>query len=148
MLDNFSCIKCRLLTFFNINIFKKFSSRTLSECQTVWIQIRTDILSVLIWIQNVSKGYQQTTIVTTSKKRVNKNSITSGSALFAMVKTNFWDRNTKILGNHNLWPLEIYYGQSKHHCIKLDGIFHLIRKGPQQVSLMMDWLQCQSTHGR
>ena len=65
-----------------------------------------------------------------------------------MVKTNFWDRKTMILGNHNLWPLEIYNGQSKHHCIKLDGIFHLIRKGLQQVSLRMDWLQCQSTRGK
>ena len=41
----------------------------LSECQMVWIQIRTDILSVLIWVQTVSKGYQQTTKVATSKKR-------------------------------------------------------------------------------
>ena len=31
------------------------------ECQTVWIQIRTDILSVLICVQTVCKGYQQTT---------------------------------------------------------------------------------------
>ena len=30
-------------------------SGTLSECQTVWIQIRTDILSVLIWVQTVAK---------------------------------------------------------------------------------------------
>ena len=29
------------------------------ECQTVWIQIRTDIMSVLIWIQIVCKAYQQ-----------------------------------------------------------------------------------------
>ena len=33
-------------------------SGTLSECQTLWIQIRTDILSVLIWVQTVCKGYQ------------------------------------------------------------------------------------------
>ena len=41
----------------------------LSECQTVWIQIRTDVLLVLIWIQNVCKGYQQTTKVATSMER-------------------------------------------------------------------------------
>ena len=29
--------------------------------QTVWIQIRTDILSVLIWIKTVCKRYQETT---------------------------------------------------------------------------------------
>ena len=39
----------------------KFLSGTLSECQRVWIQIRTDVLSVLIWIQTVCKGYQQVT---------------------------------------------------------------------------------------
>ena len=33
----------------------------LSQSQTVWIQIRTNIVSVLIWVQNVSKGYPQTT---------------------------------------------------------------------------------------
>ena len=35
----------------------------LSECQTVWIQIRPDILSGLIWVQTVHKGYRQTTLV-------------------------------------------------------------------------------------
>ena len=32
-------------------------------CQTVWIQIRPDILSGLIWVQIVCTGYQQTTLV-------------------------------------------------------------------------------------
>ena len=41
-----------------------------SECQTVWIQIRPDMLSGLIWVQTVHKGYQQTTTVTTSRGRV------------------------------------------------------------------------------
>ena len=36
----------------------------------VWIQIRTDILSVLIWVQTVCKGYQQTTKVAARKERV------------------------------------------------------------------------------
>ena len=31
-----------------------------SECQTVWIQIRPDILSGTIWVLTVCKGYQQT----------------------------------------------------------------------------------------
>ena len=34
-----------------------------SECQTVWIQIRSNILSGLIWVQTVCKVYQQTTQV-------------------------------------------------------------------------------------
>ena len=37
----------------------------------IWIQIRTDILMVLIWVQIVFKSYQQTTKVGASKERVN-----------------------------------------------------------------------------
>ena len=36
--------------------FQKIPSGTWSECQTVWIQIKTDILLVLIWVQTVCKG--------------------------------------------------------------------------------------------
>ena len=36
----------------------------------VWIQIRIDILSVLILVQTVSKDYQQTIKVVTSKEKV------------------------------------------------------------------------------
>ena len=49
---------------------KKKKSGTLSECQTVWIQIKTDILSVLLGVQTVCKGYQKTTKVAASKERV------------------------------------------------------------------------------
>ena len=44
-------------------------SGTLSECQTFWIQISTDILSVLIWVQTVCKEYQQTTKGTTTASK-------------------------------------------------------------------------------
>ena len=37
MLGNFSCFRCSLLTFSKVIFFKKFF-----QCQTVWIQIRTD----------------------------------------------------------------------------------------------------------
>ena len=43
-------------------VFQKIISGILSECQTVWIQIRHDILSGLIWVQSVCKDYQQTTL--------------------------------------------------------------------------------------
>ena len=33
-----------------------------SECQTVWIQIRPDVLSGLILVQTVTKEYQQPTL--------------------------------------------------------------------------------------
>ena len=65
MLGNF----CMLLSFQN-QLFQKILSVTLSECQTVWIQIRTDIMLVLIWIQTVCKGYSQTTKVAINKERV------------------------------------------------------------------------------
>ena len=59
-------------------IFEKKCSGTLSECITVWIQIwtikiRTDVLSVLIWIQTVCKGYQQTIKVAASKEELDSN---------------------------------------------------------------------------
>ena len=38
------------------------------QCQTVWIQIRTNNLSVLIWLQTVCKGYQQMTKVAACKE--------------------------------------------------------------------------------
>ena len=47
--------------FFQNQLFRKILSETQSDSQTVLIQIRTDIVSVLIWVQTVCKGYQQTT---------------------------------------------------------------------------------------
>ena len=37
---------------------KKNLSGVLVECQTVWIHIMPDVLSGLIWVQIVCKGYQ------------------------------------------------------------------------------------------
>ena len=69
MLGNFSCL-CGLLTFFlQIYLFKKFFQEHY-QCQTVWIQVRTYVSSVLIWVQTVCKGYQRTTKVADSKERV------------------------------------------------------------------------------
>ena len=47
--------------FFQNQLFQKILSGIPSECQTDWIQIRPDILSGLIWVQTVCKGYEQTT---------------------------------------------------------------------------------------
>ena len=41
--------------------FENFSQK--SQCQTFWIQIRPKVLSDLIWVQTVCKGYEQTTLV-------------------------------------------------------------------------------------
>ena len=45
-----------LHAFFKINFFENFFKETPSECQTVWIQIRADILMGLFWVQTVCKG--------------------------------------------------------------------------------------------
>ena len=63
---------CRLLTFFKINFFKRFfqehyqNVNSLDSDQDKW----SVGLSVLIWVQTVFKGYQQTTKVGISKERV------------------------------------------------------------------------------
>ena len=54
--------KCSMTFFFKINFFKNFFQeyqKLPSESQTVWIQIRPDILSDMIWVQTVCKDYQQ-----------------------------------------------------------------------------------------
>ena len=51
-------------------IFSKLTFQNIFECQAVWIQIRTDILSVLILVETVCKGYQHTTKVAASNERV------------------------------------------------------------------------------
>ena len=45
----------------NYLFFQKILPETQSECQTVWIQIRSDKMSVMIFVQTVCKGYQQMT---------------------------------------------------------------------------------------
>ena len=55
MLGNSSCFYFRLLTFFKIEFLQINHPGAPSECQTVWIQINTDILLVFIWVQTVCK---------------------------------------------------------------------------------------------
>ena len=55
MLGNCLCHYIRLLTFFKIKFLKINHTGPPSECHTVWIQIKTDILLVFIWVQNVCK---------------------------------------------------------------------------------------------
>ena len=62
LLGNFACffVVCQ---YFQNHIFRKILSGIPSECQTGWIQIRPDIMSGLIWVQTVYKGYPQTALV-------------------------------------------------------------------------------------
>ena len=52
-----------LLIFFQKQLFRKIHSGIPTECQTIWIQIMPNILSCLIWVRTVCKGYQQTALV-------------------------------------------------------------------------------------
>ena len=70
MLGDCSCLYFRLLTFFKIKFLKINHPGPPSECQTVWIQIKTDILLVFIRVQNVCKSYWQTTKLSTGMQRV------------------------------------------------------------------------------
>ena len=54
---------CSCFFSFQNQLFRKIISGIPSECQIVWNQIRPDNMSGLIWVQNVCKGYQQTTLV-------------------------------------------------------------------------------------
>ena len=60
---------CPLRIFSKSFFFLKILSGIPTDCQTDWIQFRPNILSGLIWLQTVCKGYEQTTIVS---KELNK----------------------------------------------------------------------------
>ena len=71
MLGNCLCFFFRLLTFFKIKFLKINHPGPPSECQTVWIQIKTNILLVFIWVQTVCKRLlAETTKLSTGMQRV------------------------------------------------------------------------------
>ena len=74
ILGNFACFFCHLWIFLKNELIQKNLFGIPSECQIVWIQIRPDVLSGLIWVQTACKGYQQTTKVATSEERFNAGS--------------------------------------------------------------------------
>ena len=55
--------------FFKITFFEKNPSGIPTECQTVSIQIRPEILSGLIWVQTFCKDYEQMTKFTACSQR-------------------------------------------------------------------------------
>ena len=57
--------------FFLLTLSKHLSGIP-SECHTVWIQIRPDVLWGLIRVQTVCKGYQQMTKVTSGGRVTGK----------------------------------------------------------------------------
>ena len=63
LLGNFSPVFCCLPIFFQNELFRKILSGKPSECQAAWIQLMPYIMSGLIWVQTVCKGYQQVTLL-------------------------------------------------------------------------------------
>ena len=57
------------LFFLSKLFFWENSFRNTIKCQTVWIQIRPDVWSIMIWVQAVCKVYQQKTLVGKESKR-------------------------------------------------------------------------------
>ena len=63
LLGTFACLFVCCRSFFSKSTVRKILSEIQSNCQTVWIQIRPDVLSGLVCFQTVCKVYQQTTLV-------------------------------------------------------------------------------------
>ena len=63
------------LAIFKINFFLRIISEHSLECQTVWIQIKPDNMSGLIWVQTVCSGHQQMTKVVTCRQTVNTRAV-------------------------------------------------------------------------
>ena len=61
MLGYFSCFFLSSMTFFKI---------ALTKCQAVWIQIRTDVMLVLIWVQTVAKVISRRQKLSLAKKEL------------------------------------------------------------------------------
>ena len=67
-------LSSRSADFFSKFNFSKNSFRNTIRVSNGWIQIRTDLQSVLIWIQTVCKGYQLTARVATSDEKLKQTS--------------------------------------------------------------------------
>ena len=70
MLWNCSYFYFRLLNFFKIKFLRINHPGPPSECQTVLIQIKNDILLVFIWVQTVCKRLLADDILSTGMQRV------------------------------------------------------------------------------
>ena len=72
MLGNFSHLFFSPADFFSKLTFKNIFQEhyTLSECQALWIQIRPDVLSGLIWVHTVCKDNPQATKVTVGRQKL------------------------------------------------------------------------------
>ena len=89
---------CGLLIFSKLAV-SKYSFRKSSECQTVWIQIRPDILLGLIWVQSACKSYQQMTLADILLLRLHKTSVSF--IYFGTYNMGLWPEKTCLWGVAN-----------------------------------------------
>ena len=93
-----------------------------SGCQTVWIQIRPDILSGLIWVQTVCKRYQQMIKVAASGKELNTEQL---------LDTTFWLKP---------WLKSISFGSNFFHLTKMLAIVQeFLSQGRPALCMVMLW---------
>ena len=100
---------CRLLIFFKISFFEKFFQEC-HQCQTVWIQIRPDILSGLIWVQTVCRGNQQMTLI---DKELNTCHHMSRIRIFFLLSQNVIIFLTIILTHISLRSFLLHVGKQR-----------------------------------
>ena len=77
-----------------------FKKKITPKCLTAWIQIRSDVLLGLIWVQTVCKDHQQTIKFDASKERINyklckrlgpRSGLTNCQAWFgSRISTSWW----------------------------------------------------------
>ena len=84
-----------LYVFVVFHLFQNQLFEKLSEGQTVFVQIRPDVLLSLIWVQTAYKGYRQTTLVGKEVTRI------SGIFFFRLLK----GYNRRNL--HNMKPVHV-----------------------------------------
>ena len=88
--------------------FSKNYFRNTSECQTVWIQIRTTILSIFIWVQTVCNCYEQTTKTSLARKGLKGTKITGERFLMLWAYIIFLVHTVRTLMRcHILWVYNI-----------------------------------------
>ena len=94
----------------HILLFGCWIFSTPSMCPTVWIQVRPNILSGLIWVQSVCKRYQQTTKVALAGKELNAKQLTCRNYFLAKTLTkviifgSYFIHLAKVLATTNSGP--------------------------------------------
>ena len=108
---NFSCFLVVCWFFFKISFFQSIISGIPSECDTIWIEIRPDVLWVLNCEQTVCKGYHRQQVAGTElifhkytglvKQKIRE---PSGSVVDCLTPDR-WATGSNLTGVTALWSL-------------------------------------------